>query len=441
MKRSLFAFVLFCTFSLTAQYSISGTFTPAKNYRWLIVYLLKAGEQAYTADTAIKDGKFSLSLPAHSAPGTYRLVYAVPQEEFYFDVIYSGKEDIQLKFDAEKGVSFTASKENRIFNAYFRQINAAKQAFIDFYQAGKTDKDAFERLSERLRTVQEGYEKESAGLLAHNFIAANRPYIPSEYETGQIYWQHKKDQYFRHLDLTDPILQGSAFLKDKLTNYIFTAILNENRSQEETENLLCQNVDKVASELKDTEESYRFHIFHSLHNTAMAGRFNVTADYILDTYMRPLAQVTGNQKTIDQLEIQHRLQIGSIPPDIIWKDDNVTKRLSEMDGAECYVLIFWSSTCSHCLHQLPPLHEELKKFPDVKVLAIGLEDGKKSWEKESAKLPGFVHVLGLDHWDNRYAELYEIRRTPTFFVLDSDKRIIAKPKSDKELLTFLNEGT
>ena len=437
MKQFLFTLIVLSTFSLSAQHSVSGTFTPAKDYKWLIAYHLKAGHQAYTADTAIKNGAFTLNFPAEAEPGTYRLVYAVPQEEFYFDVLYNGKEDVQVNFDAEKGVSFTASKENRIFHAYFKEINAAKQAFIDFYQSGKSDKNSFTKLTERLRTAQKGYEDESEGLLAHHFIAANRPYIPSEYETSERYWQHKKDGYFEHLNLNDPVLQGSAYLTDKLSNYVFTAISTEQRSKVETEQVLKINTDKIASELKGTDSAFRFHIFHTLYTKAIGNEFNLTADHIFNTYLKPLAQETGNQKTIDEIEVQSRLKMGAIPPEITWEDGNTTKTLSEMEGADCYILIFWSSTCSHCLHELPPLHERLKQYPEVKAIAIGLEDGKEPWEKESAKLPDFEHVLALDHWDSRYAKLYDIHKTPTFFILDADKRIIAKPENDKEVVAFL----
>ncbi len=441
MKNLVILVLLLSSTIVTAQHSISGTFTPAKDYKWLIAYHLKSGNQAYTVDTAIKNGAFTLNFPAEAEPGTYRLVYAVPQEEFYFDVIYNGEEDVNLNFDSETGISFTASKENRLFGAYFKEINAAKQAFIDFYQSGKADKDDFAKLINRMEKAQNGYEDESKGLLAHHFIAANRPYIPSEYETSETYWQHKKNRYFEHLDLNDPVLQSSAFLTDKLSNYVFTAVSTEKRSKAETQKILQKNIDKIASELKGTDAAYRFHIYHTFYTKATANEFYATADHILDTYLKPLAEETGNQKTVDDIEVQNRLQIGAIPPEITWEDGNTTKTLSGMEGADCYILIFWSSTCSHCLHEIPPLHEKLKQYPDIKVIAVGLEDGKDNWEKESAKLPDFEHVLALDHWDSEYAKIYDIHKTPTFFILDADKRIIAKPESDKEVVKFLEGKT
>lgn len=439
MKQFLFFLIALSTFGLSAQHSISGTFTPAKEYKWLIAYHLKAGDQAYTVDTSIKNGAFTLNFPANAAPGTYRLVYAVPQEEFYFDVLYSGKEDVQLNFDSEKGVSFTASKENRIFDAYFKEINAAKQALIDFYRSGKSDTDSFQKLTERLRTAQKGYEDESEGLLAHHFIAANRPYIPSEYETRETYWQHKKDRYFEHLDLSDSLLQGSGFLTEKLANYIFTAVSTEQKSEAEIQKVLSENIDRVASELEGTDTAYRFHIYHTLYTKTVVNELHAVADGILGSYLEPLAQETGNQKIVDEIEIQNRLQIGAVPPEITWNEGNTAKSLSGMAEADYYILIFWSSTCSHCLHEIPPLHEKLKQYPNLKVIAVGLEDGKEPWEKESAKLPNFEHVIALDHWDSKYAKTYDIHKTPTFFILDADKRIIAKPESDRDVVAFLKE--
>src|SRR5680860_1201647 len=117
MNKLSILFTLLFALIANAQHSISGNFAPAKDYKWLIAYHLKAGNQAYTVDTAIKNGAFTLNFPAEAVPGTYRLVYAVPEEEFYFDVLYNGKEDVKLNFDAEKGVSFTASKDCLLYTS------------------------------------------------------------------------------------------------------------------------------------------------------------------------------------------------------------------------------------------------------------------------------------------------------------------------------------
>ncbi len=438
MKQLIFVLALTMTFSIQAQHTISGTFSPAKDYTWLIAYGLKPGTQGYVADTAINDGKFSMQIPQNAPAGIYRLVYGVPQEEFYFDVLYNGKENIQFNFDAQKGISFVSSEENKIFNAYFREITGVKQEFMDFYSNGKTDKKAYKKLGEKLEDVQFAFEQSTENMLAHHFVKANRPYIPSDYETTEAYWKHKKDNFFKHLDVKNPVLQASGFLTDKLTNYVFTPISTERISKVETEKTLQENIKTVHEKLKGTGSPFQMHIFYKIWNMANANGFNDTADFVFTTYLKNLAQATDNQKIITDIEVNNRIRNGAKAPEITWKDGNTTKKLSEWEDAECYVIIFWSSTCSHCLKELPPLHKKLMSNDDVKVLAVGLEDNEANWKNESAKLEHFEHAIALGKWESEYAKAYAIQRTPTYFILDKEKHIIANPQSDKEVVEFLN---
>ena len=195
MKNYFFAFFLLATFFLQAQHTISGTFTPAKEYKWLIAYRLKPGTQVYVADTAIKNGEFSLSIPENAVEGTYRLVYAIPQEEFYFDVIYNGKENIELTFDVSKGVSFNSSEENNVFNSYFKKINDLEREIVEFYIEGKTDENAFENIVQQLKAAQITFEMKAVGLITHQFILANKPFIPSKYEPQKVYKTQKGELF------------------------------------------------------------------------------------------------------------------------------------------------------------------------------------------------------------------------------------------------------
>ena len=101
------------------------------------------------------------------------------------------------------------------------------------------------------------------------------------------------------------------------------------------------------------------------------------------------------------------------------------------------MLVFWSSTCGHCLKELPALHKELQTNTAVKVVAIGMEDDQYSWNIESEKLEAFEHIIALGKWDSDYANLYDIHATPSYFILDADKRIVAKPETDKDVVNFL----
>jgi thiol-disulfide isomerase/thioredoxin len=168
--------------------------------------------------------------------------------------------------------------------------------------------------------------------------------------------------------------------------------------------------------------------------------FRATSAYILTKYLKASPVAAKNQEIIDEIETQVRLGLGATAPEITWKKEQGLEKLSALNGSERYVLVFWSSTCGHCLKEVPALHEELSTYSDVKVVAVGLEDDDLNWKVESAKLDNFEHVIALGKWESDYAKLYDIHSTPTYFILDENKKIISKPESDKEVVNFLNEN-
>ena len=150
-----------------------------------------------------------------------------------------------------------------------------------------------------------------------------------------------------------------------------------------------------------------------------------------------MAIEAGNQKIVNQIEAHNRLRLGTIAPEIKWQKNGVQSSLRSLEGAENYIIVFWSSTCSHCLRELPALHNKLKNNQNIKVIAVGLEDDESTWKQESARMPHFDHAIALGKWESEYADLYAINKTPTYFILDKGKRFIAKPENDKEVVDFL----
>ncbi|MEX0275720.1 MAG: redoxin domain-containing protein, partial [Flavobacteriaceae bacterium] len=428
---------LLMTMPIMAQHTISGTFEPAGDYTWLIIYRLKPGTQVYVADTAIKEGRFTLTLPENAEEGTYRVVYAIPQEEFYFDVLFNGKESIELSFHGEKGLTFLTSPENQTFTSYFGNIHAVEQELIGYYTQGRTDTTQYMEILKRLAQTQRDFERASEGMMAHTFIKANAPYIPEEYESVEKYVIQKKTHYFDSLTLNSKTLQASGFLTDKLTNYVFTALPIHPMAQEETEQAMNQNVDTVVQKLSDAGIGYKGHVYYTLWSQAAASGFNDTSDYIYGSFLKKWAQETQNMQIINQVETHNRLRIGATAPDILWEGGS----LAELESAGHYVVVFWSSTCPHCISELPKLQGELVHFPHVKVLAIGLEEEEdlENWKRQKAKLTHFEHGMALGKWESETAQTYVIQSTPSYFVLGPEKKILAKPGDYKALIKFLKE--
>jgi thiol-disulfide isomerase/thioredoxin len=437
MKVLYIYYILFISIGLNAQGSISGNFSPAKDFKWLIAYELTPGGEKYAADTAVKEGSFSLEMPVNAQPGMYRLVYAVPQNEFYIDVIYDKKEQVKFNFNIQDGLTITNSEENKWFNQYFSEITTAQDRLMEYYEKGSESKKVFTEIIKKLKTIQKSYEENHTNTIAHKFIKANRSYFPEEYQDLVTFLKHKKEHHFDNLNLNDPILQGSNFLTDKIANYVFSALPSDIATNNGIDIEINKNVKTVADFIKNTSIPFQTKVLHQVWEIAEANTMGSVQDYTFTNHLKKIAIANGNQKMVDDIESSTRLRIGAKSPEITWESNGKKHALSTMEKVENYLLIFWSSTCSHCLKELPKLHEELKSYDSLKVLAIGLEDEEINWKKVSATLPNFSHAIALGKWESNYAQTFKIQSTPTYFILDSEKRFIAKPESDKEVVEFL----
>jgi thiol-disulfide isomerase/thioredoxin len=425
---------------MQAQKSISGTFSPAEEYEWFILYKLKTTHQAYVDNGKVIDGKLSYTFKPDAPKGMYRLVYGMPQESENFDFIYSGSEDIVFTFD-ENGSEFTDSKENKLNTSYFSSVNLVKREINEFYQSGQTSKEAFLKVFETLQDTQAIFEKEAEGTIAYNFIKASRAYIPTMYEEPAEMVANIRKHYFDHVDFLNPQLQNSDFIADKISNYVFTALPLKEYTGEELLEAYKNNITVVAKKLENLPAEYQKTLFNVLWEQMVVLENEDIAIHVADTYLIPLAKKLNDPVLVTKLETHKRLAFGVVAPEITWVKDNKTHKLSEQEDAENYIIVFWSSTCSHCLKEFPKLKSfvESKEKEKFKVIAIGLEDERASWANETSFYPNFIHILGLDKWDNEIGNTYDVTSTPTFFVLDKDKRIIGKPYGVKELEEFFTK--
>ena len=439
MKNVFLFLTLIVVLKIAAQPSISGTFTPTENFTWVLAYQLTPESQEYVGNTEIMEGRFELKLPENSTSGTYRLVYAVPQEEFYFDILYDGKEAVELSFDIELGLQFKKSEENIMRQAYFEEMGKLEEQLMMHYTSVQKSKKELRDIARQMRETQERFIQNSKGLIVHHFITANLPYIPKASESLQQYIENRRMHYFDAVDFDQPVLRASDFIKEKVLSFALTVHPLELKSSMGTQETIKNNLNIIAKKLSEVDTTYTITIFYHLWKELINHNLNSAADFLYNARLKELAKSTGNLAMIDEIELYNRLRLGGQAPEIVVQKGGVSYNLSDLKGDDAYILIFWSSTCSHCLNELPKLHAGLSEYTNIGVIAIGLEDEEENWKKESAKFPDFEHTIAFGKWENEYAKLYAIERTPTYFILDKNKKIISKPLDYQKVLEFLQK--
>lgn len=167
----------------------------------------------------------------------------------------------------------------------------------------------------------------------------------------------------------------------------------------------------------------------------------------------------------DKAHIRERLMVGEVPPNIILPDSTNSKWYDlYKTKADYIILYFWNPDCGHCKKitpRLEKLYAEKLKDRNVTVFAVGDAN-----EAKFADWKNFIHTKKLTFInvgvtpklysvakDNPYSLLttfkgipdgttlqevvtsinyqknYDVYATPTVFVLDKNKKIIAKSLS------------
>ncbi|MCB4798440.1 TlpA family protein disulfide reductase [Neotamlana laminarinivorans] len=441
MKRTLLI-LLFLPSLLLAQHTIKGVFSPAEEFKATILYKVTPTISKYVASYELEeDGSFVLKLDSTATKGMYRLVYALPQEDYNFDIIYNGKEDIELTFNPETGVSFIKSTENKLLASYTNSMSLITQSLSNYFSSQSKDTTALKAIFKTQRETQVNFEKAAENTIAQHFIKANKPYIPKHAENVKTYISNLRKHYFDYIDFSNTILQSSNFLDEKMLNYVFGMSDNtksevENYKQNIRE--FCKAMNKVP--LK-TKRILLFDLWQQMVDLGL----EPVANFISEDYLMDIAVKLNDQELLQSLILYKNLSNGSIAPDFTIELKTETKttkqKLSELKLAEHYVIVFWSSTCSHCLDEVPQLHKFVKTLEKgkVKVIAVGLEDQIYGWKTLTYEYPEFIHVYGEGKWDNPIGDDYGVTATPTYFVLDQDKKIESKPENFEALKSFFSK--
>lgn len=431
MTRKILFLLALLPSVLFAQHTIKGTFTPAEEFKFAFLYRVTAETSLFVANADVtEDGTFEITLDEKTVPGTYRLVYAQPQDQFNFDFIVNNKEDIVLKFDLEKGLTFDKSTENKLYSSYNRSMALVNKSIRNYYGSGKEDKSGYSKIFNILKDTQNEFEKASDGMIVNNFIKACGPYIPNELEDVSTFSKNIKSNYFSNIDFGNKTLQDSNFLIKTTIDYVIGFI-----DRKDPDASYIENIDTVVKAIGNNPKIKSI-LLEILWNQFSVEGNEVVTNYIGTKYLLNIARSNNDNELANSIIYFKNASIGNIGPDfnIEVKDENdkiEVSKLSKLEGSNNYLLFFWSTTCSHCLEEIPQLKEFVKSKTkeDIQVIAIALDNDLYRWKDLTYEYPDFLHVFGEGKWDNPIGDQYNVTATPSYFVLDKDKKIIGKPKN------------
>ena len=417
--------------------------TNAQDNQWAILYRMLGLRKQYVENKTIVNDTASFYLPKLNNKGVYLITYGLPEHENQVKVFYDGKGDVEVSFDrkdVENSLTFV-SDENNLYYLY-KENNKGLQSQLLKAVKEKRSK-TFAKLKLKAKKFQEQYEGFAGTSLVKYFIEADKIAIPTKLLSLKAFKAYQKAHYFDAIDFNNPYLYQADYLLDKVKNYTYKDTVKRPNA------VIKKDFDTVMKKISN-DSTFQY-IFLRDAWKHYAGKSDYVrkdvkqkenaelANYIGDKYLKPLTKKYEDIVLEYQITAYKNLSIGNKAPNIVYKNGKKWTSLYELKDADKYLIIFWSSTCSHCLAELPKLYKEIQKKEDLQVLAIGIEDADmlENWRIQKANFKDWQHVFGKGKWQNSNAKKYAILATPTYFILDKDKKIIAKPDTEKEVLDFL----
>ncbi len=459
MMKKLLALLIFATSIVNAQYTVKGTMTPPEKTDWVILYKIEGAKQKFVLNSTIKFdtilvggeqqvlGKFQLDLPKDTKPGAYRATYrnkGAGFVDFYFN-----KENVEFIFNPkypDESVVFTSSRENKLYNEYLEayikiqnKIDKSQGTYIT--EEDKEAKKTYKKAIKELEDVQDMYENKSEGMLVNHFIKATQRYNPSSpIDNMEDYMESTIDNFFKYIDFDSDVLYNSSFLMDRINDYVF--YLNSSEDKQVQQKLLRKAIVTVMKEIpkgKLKKTTLEFLI------TSLADKRNGEAvDWVLAEYYDKLPSDQFDAEFKEEKLQLLSAAIGRTAPDFSWQENGEELKLSTLNDGEKYLLVFWSTACPHCVHDVPKLYEFMQAHKNISVISFSVEDanGIPNWNEFIKKLPLWHNAMGThpDHkWDNKAVRSYNIYETPSFFVLDQNKKIIATPNLLEDVKKYFDK--
>ena len=445
MNRLFFSIIFFLTTCLINSQSLEVTVKDIGSTSAKLQSL--QGEKVTEVDS-VTDGekdtfRFSFENKKYH-PGFYRLAFSNNRS---VDFLYDG-DNVKLKTHASAildSMEIISSESNRLYYCFIK-LNKAYKTKTDLLQlllARYPKEDSFyQSVQEKVNLLQNEYlafikaesQREPYSFIARYIRSAGLP--PANFNLSpEQQLLYLKAHALDNVDFDDAELIFSDVFTNKTIEYL-TYYRNPQLPKELLEKEFMKAIDSVISRAKVNTIVYRHVVEYLLDGFKKFG-FDKVMDYIVDTYVIKddlcLDEKLGNtiQRRIDQ---NKKLPVGAIAPNFMMTDISGKPIELYKITKEKVLLVFYASWCPHCKTILPQLNELKKAKGDFEVVAVSLDTDKGEWKNfvDKNRLD-FINVSDLKSWDGAAANEYFIYATPTMFLLDKQKRIIAKPLTIGEL--------
>lgn len=423
MKKYFFIGSLFLFGMISAQFNIEIE-SPSKNKDTKAIFYSLSGSKDIFINQVIKNNNKWIFTYPENYRGMMKVYFPESNKSFIF---ISENRDVKMKLNENLSDVEYLDEANKLMKKEMllsqrqTEILPVLRQMKKFYNDGsafeKSIDEEIKKLSEPIKIAdQDEFIK---------FYFNHKKYLDYRHSNGKI----SQQEYLKFFVNTNEMLESSSILKPALIGYLSTAS-NQNEVSVMTQKLLDEvNIESPRGQIILSE---LLSIFDTYGLEDEKKKFFSLASHLT-------CSINENLKS--SIESIKNTMIGAQFPDYIFTShlkNSKVKKFSEI-GKTKKLVLFWSSTCPHCLSELPMIIEKYKdlKNKGIEIVAFSLDTDLERYNEKVKSLP-WINDSEIKGWNSSYVEKYNVHATPTYFFLDENNKILEKPNNFSTFLSSIN---
>ena len=435
-------------------FKITGHIRGLKDTTCVLAHYMGA-TQYIPKDTARVDGSGNLTFEGKKSlpQGLYLVV--TPKNK-YVELIMT--DDQNFGFDTDttnltQKMQVTGSKENELFYAYQQHLsriydqaqalNAQKKG-----QADATSATAMSTLQKQASSYRSQFLTDNAGSFTVKLLKASaEPEVPAAPKAANgrpdSVWvfNYFKNHFWDDFDFADERFVRTPFLQRKVERYIQELTVQVPDSLIKSADFVVNRA--IAGKNKEVRYYTIFYITRPYEQPKINGTDGLFVHMFEKYYATGIMTISDSSSLKSVAE-----RVASMKPNLVGKvlvapviTDTLRKPVIMQNiKADYTVVFFYSPTCGHCRESAPRLQKfvDTYKGKGIEVLAVSIDQDMQEWKKfiREFKLGNAINGMDVANRTN-YSKQYDVWTTPTVYILDKNKRIIARKLPVEQIEDFI----
>ncbi|HOU95110.1 MAG TPA: thioredoxin-like domain-containing protein [Bacteroidales bacterium] len=421
------------------------------------------GDKQYIKDS-IRLDKSGAAVIKGNEPLPQGIYMIVLPGKKYFEILISDDQNFEVTCsypDYFNSLKFKGSEENSAFLDYQRnwiKLQAKASELSERYKKNKNNPDSLKILGEArikqetqmknfLREVAERYEGTLLAMLVKAIIPVEIPpfNIPEGTRNPDsvrylLTYLYNKDHYFDNIDFNDERILRTPIFHSKLNDFFSNVVIQLADS-------INKEIDRIIALSSNNYKIFQYvsvYLFNHFRESEIMGHDAIIVKLADEIYLSGKADWTTQEwrdnlkKEVDRIRPN---LIGVKAHDLVMNTfNNVFVSLYDIKK-DFTILVFWEPDCGHCQQAIPILRDYYEKNKDkgIEVFAVCTQPDREKWEKYIQE----NRLTWINGWDpqriTRYDYYYNITSTPLIYILDREKKIIAKKLPVESIESFIDD--